>query len=193
MEAFLLGATLGLAAGISPGPLLALVIREAIHKGAPAGILAATAPLITDSWAVFLAWTLGAALPAWILTFIQMIGGVYLIYLGITGLRAPTSNQKINPSASSLRAAIMMNLANPHMYAFWFLVGAPLLHQLRSGGVGAFLLGFYLLIVSSKMALAVLAAKLRHTPAGTASAVIGNLALLCIGIYLIFNFLLIVA
>jgi len=185
MEAFLLGATLGLAAGISPGPLLALVIREAINKGATAGILAATAPLITDSWAVFLAWTLGAALPGWAISLIQIIGGIYIIYLGVIGLRSPISIQDAHDSTGSLRAAVLMNLTNPHMYVFWFLVGAPLLHQLRGSGISAFLLGFYLLIVGSKMSLAVLAAKLRHTPVGPASALVGNLALIGIGAYLL--------
>jgi len=187
MEAFLLGAALGLTAGISPGPLLALVVREAVSKGALAGVLAATAPLITDSWAVFLAWAVGAALPEWALRLLQVVGGVYLIYLGTAGLR---SSARPDPAASeraagSLQAAVLMNLTNPHMYAFWFLVGAPLLHELPGVGVLEFLLGFYILIVGSKMAIAVLASRLRHTPLGPASATVGNLTLLGVGVYLL--------
>jgi len=47
MEAFLLGASLGFAAGVSPGPLLAIVLREALRHGAAAGMRAALAPLVT--------------------------------------------------------------------------------------------------------------------------------------------------
>ncbi len=187
MEAFFLGAALGLAAGVSPGPLLALVIREAVSKGAAAGMLAATAPLITDSWAILLAWLLGATLPPWSLPALQMLGGAYLVYLGIAGLRSPKNLQHAGNATGSLRAAVLMNLTNPHMYAFWFLVGAPLLHQLH-GGVWAFLFGFYTLIVGSKMAVAVLAARLRHTPVGPASITVGNLLLLGLGVYLMLTF-----
>ncbi|WP_457638011.1 LysE family transporter [Oceanithermus sp.] len=187
MEPFLLGAALGLAAGISPGPLLALVVREAVSKGAAAGMLAATAPLITDSWVVFLAWTASAALPGWLLSAVQAAGGAYLVYLGIAGLRLSTgaAPAESGKTASSLRAAVLMNLTNPHMYAFWFLVGSPLLHKLSGSGVWAFLAGFYTFIVGSKMVIAVLASRLRHTPAGPASAAISNLALLGVGVYLL--------
>jgi len=184
MEAFLLGAAMGLAAGVSPGPLLALVVREAVTKGAAAGMLAALAPLITDSWAVYLAWLVGERLPAWLLPLLQATGGLYLLYLGYRGLRAPDAPVESASAGGSLRAAIIMNLTNPHMYAFWFLVGAPLLHRLGNG-LWAFLAGFYLLIVGSKMAIAWLAARLRHTPLGPAGARLGNLALLGLGIYLL--------
>ena len=187
MEAFYLGAALGLAAGISPGPLLAFVVREAVSKGAAAGILAALAPVITDSWAVYLAWLVGAVLPTWLLPAIQAAGGAYLIYLGVSGLRAPQIPMAATNPGGSLQAAVVMNLTNPHMYAFWFLVGAPLLHRLH-GGVWLFLFGFYLLIVGSKMIIALLAARLRHTPLGPASITIGNLGLLGLGAYLILTF-----
>ncbi len=184
MEAFFLGAALGLAAGVSPGPLLALVVREAVARGAAAGMLAALAPLITDSWAVYLAWLVGGALPDWLLPLLQTVGGLYLVYLGLTGLRAPPAAEP--GGGGSLRAAVLMNLTNPHMYAFWFLVGAPLLHRLGSG-VWAFLAGFYLAIVGSKAAIAWLAARLRHTPLGPAGVTGGNLALAGLGLYLLIS------
>ena len=191
MEAFFLGAALGLAAGVSPGPLLALVVREAVSKGAAAGMLAALAPLITDSWAVYLAWLVGGALPDWLLPALQLVGGAYLIYLGVSGLRSAGTAAVVegDGAAGSLRSAILMNLTNPHMYTFWFLVGAPLLRRLE-GGVWAFLAGFYLLIVGSKMAIAVLASRLRHTPVSGASVTVGNLALLGLGAYLLLGSLL---
>ena len=44
----MLGATLGLSAGISPGPLLTLVISESLKHGPGGGIKVALSPLITD-------------------------------------------------------------------------------------------------------------------------------------------------
>ena len=150
-------------------------------------MLAALAPLLTDSWAVLLAWLLGTSLPPWLLLLLQAVGGAYLIYLGISGLRSPPTLNGNFSAGGSLRAAVAMNLTNPHMYAFWFLVGAPLLHQLPGGGPWAFLLGFYLAIVGSKMALAILAARLRRTPIGPASSAFGNWALIAVGAYMLFD------
>ena len=42
------GAALGLSAGLSPGPLLALTVSQAIAHGAREGMKVAFAPLLTD-------------------------------------------------------------------------------------------------------------------------------------------------
>jgi len=183
MEAFLLGAGLGFAAGVSPGPLLAIVLREALRHGAAAGMRAALAPLITDSWAIALAWVAGAALPEAALRGLQLAGGLYLAYLGWTGLRRP-ARLEVESGSGSLRAAVLANLTNPHMYLFWFLVGAPLLRRLGAEA-WAFLAGFYLLIVGSKMALAWLAARLRRTPLHGPALRLGDGVLLALGLYLV--------
>ena len=185
MEALFLGAALGLSAGLSPGPLLALVLREAVRKGARAGMLAATAPLLSDSWVVALAWWAGGALPAAALQALQLLGGLYLLRLGYAGLRpAPSAPAAPAPAAESLRAAVVMNLTNPHMYLFWFLVGAPLLQRLGAGAWW-FLLGFYLTIVGSKVVLAWLAARMHRSGAQQLLVRLGDLALLGLGLYLI--------
>jgi len=184
VEAFALGAALGLAAGVSPGPLLALVLREAVQKGARAGMLAALAPVVSDSWAVLLAWWLGGALSPAVLRTVQLAGGLYLLQLGLRGLRTAPLKAEAAPAAASLRAAVVMNLTNPHMYLFWFLVGAPLLHRLGAGAWG-FLLGFYLTIVGSKAALAWLAARLHESPLQGPLVRIGDLALAGLGLYLL--------
>jgi len=46
VDALILGATIGLAAGISPGPLLFLTITSALRSGARAGVIVACAPLL---------------------------------------------------------------------------------------------------------------------------------------------------
>jgi threonine/homoserine/homoserine lactone efflux protein len=48
MDSFLLGLSLGLGAGLAPGPLLALVIRSTLQDGAAAGVRVAFSPLVTD-------------------------------------------------------------------------------------------------------------------------------------------------
>ncbi|NCD26558.1 MAG: hypothetical protein EOL86_13335, partial [Deltaproteobacteria bacterium] len=42
------GLVLGLSAGLSPGPLLTLMLSETLRHGVRAGLLVAVAPLISD-------------------------------------------------------------------------------------------------------------------------------------------------
>jgi len=158
VEAFLLGLSLGLAAGLSPGPLLFLVLREAARKGSKAGVLAALAPLLTDAPVVAAAWLLARKLPPEFLRGVGVLGGLWLLYTGARGLFAPPKEAEA-PAAESLKAGVLANLSNPHMYLFWFSVGMPLLARLGNAAA-LFLLGFYLTLVGSKAALALLAGRL---------------------------------
>jgi len=54
------------------------------------------------------------------------------------------------------------NLLNPHPYLFWFSVGVPLMSQALRKNTAAligFIVGFYLLLVGSKVILAVMVAR----------------------------------
>ena len=155
----MLGLSLGLAAGLSPGPLFFLVLREATRKGPRAGVLAALAPLITDAPVVAAAWLLAEGLPKEILRWVGVFGGGWLVYSGLSGLLRPEPKAKGPPEAASLKAGVLANLANPHMYLFWFSVGTPLLAELGPDAI-FFLLGFYLTLVGSKVLLALFAGRL---------------------------------
>lgn len=48
MDALVLGLAIGLAAGLSPGPLLVLVVTESLRSGWRGGMLTAAAPLLSD-------------------------------------------------------------------------------------------------------------------------------------------------
>ena len=48
MEFFAAAAVFGLSGGLSPGPLLALVVAETLARGRSAGLAVAASPLITD-------------------------------------------------------------------------------------------------------------------------------------------------
>ena len=158
MDALLLGLSLGLAAGLSPGPLLFLVLREAARRGPTAGALAALAPLVTDAPVVAAAWLAAGRLPEGALRLVGLFGGLWLLYSGLKGLLGKASPPSAAP-AESLKAGVLANLANPHMYLFWFAVGTPILASLGSRAV-FFLLGFYLTLVGSKVLVALFAGRM---------------------------------
>jgi threonine/homoserine/homoserine lactone efflux protein len=88
MTDFLLGVSLGFSAGVSPGPLLALVITTALNRGFRSGVRVALAPILTDAPLIVAALTVSASLPAAFLAALTLAGGVFVVYLGFETLRA---------------------------------------------------------------------------------------------------------
>ncbi len=78
MELTLLGAGLGLAAGLSPGPLLTVLVAVSIERGFRSGLRVAIAPLLTDAPIVILALLLLKDLPASFLGGLTLLGGLYV-------------------------------------------------------------------------------------------------------------------
>jgi threonine/homoserine/homoserine lactone efflux protein len=164
-ELMAMGAILGLTAGISPGPLLALVITETITKNKIAGFKIAFAPLITDLpiiAAAFLIFSYAARLN-FIMSFISFIGAVFLSYLGLECLKTDNlPDVRGSVRSGSLLKGIAANLLNPHPYLFWITVGTPL--ALRAIGISVFTTilffsSFYIMLVGSKVVVALIVDK----------------------------------
>ncbi len=156
-----LGITLGFGAGISPGPLLTLVITTTLERGFGAGLRVALAPMLTDVPIVALVLLTLNMLPSWALMGLSVAGGLFVIYLGVETWRsapaATLSAQTDAPGRQDLWRGALVNLLSPHPWLFWIGVGGPLLlaawgHSLWHGL--AFLLGFYGLLIGSKIVLA---------------------------------------
>jgi len=162
------GMILGLSAGIAPGPLMALVISETLQHNVSAGIKVALAPIITDAPIIILTIFLAAGLSEFnmLLGVISFAGGFFILYLGIKIIfssSVPGVEISDTPS-NALRKGILVNALSPHPYLFWFTVGAPMMAKamaINNFYVIAFIAGFYILLVGSKIALAVIAGKSR--------------------------------
>ncbi len=159
--ALFLGISLGFGAGISPGPLLTLVVTTTLERGFGAGLRVALAPIITDAPIVALVLITLNALPTGAVVLLSAAGGLFVLYLGVETLRqartAQLSAQTQSGHSQDLLRGALVNIFSPHPWLFWIGVGGPVL--LNSWGVHplngmAFLLGFYTLLVGSKVALA---------------------------------------
>src|SRR3990170_5939746 len=84
------GVVFGLAAGVSPGPMLALVISETLQRGRRAGLLVALAPLVSDTPIVGASVYLLAqvARSALVLGLVSLAGAGFVAYLAYESLRA---------------------------------------------------------------------------------------------------------
>ena len=168
MNYLMLGLTLGLSAGITPGPLLTLVITASLRRGWAGGLLVALAPFVTDAPIIALSLLLLDRLPPWALTAVTGAGGLLVIYLGVDALRAarraelPGQAEEGSTGGNELWQGALVNLLNPHPYLFWATVGGPtLLAGWRESAAYAvaFLAGFYALLVGSKVIIAWLVAR----------------------------------
>ena len=69
----------------------------------------------------------------------------------------------------SLLRGALVNALNPHPYLFWFSVGAPLVIKAQRQspwGGAAFIVTFYMLLIGSKIGLALVVGKSRTFLAG---------------------------
>jgi threonine/homoserine/homoserine lactone efflux protein len=172
MTALASGVLLGLSAGLAPGPMLALVLAQTLRHGPREGCKIALTPLLTDAPIILLTLALAtklAELHLW-LGIVSMAGAIFVFYLSWESfwpvrqqLEAPAERPK------SWLKGIATNLLNPHPWLFWLTVGAAILAKTMAQGwlvAAAFLFGFYLLLVGSKVLVAVLAGRCRDLLAG---------------------------
>ena len=160
LSAFGAGAVFGVSGGISPGPLLVLVISESMRHGARAGIMVAMTPLLTDLPVMILAVFLLNQLSHFeiLLGCISIAGSIFLMRIGWLSLKTAgilLKNEELEPY--SLGTRMMTNYLNPNMYLFWFTVGAPFLLRStwdNSGPAMFFIFSFYISIVGAKSLIA---------------------------------------
>ena len=162
-----MGSILGLSAGFAPGPLLTLVISETLQHDIRAGVKVALAPMITDLPIIMLTLFILVKLSGFhrVLGIISCMGGLFVLYLGWQSI--VTKGVELNLQGTrpkSLAKGIIVNTLNPHPYLFWFGVGGPTVTKAMNLGMVAPLLfigSFYVLLVGSKILIAVLVGKSR--------------------------------
>ncbi len=162
------GITLGFIAGISPGPLLVLVITETIKYSRKEGIKMALVPLISDLPIVFFSVLVIYKLSDSdiLLGIISILGAVFLFYLAWENIRVKSINVNIvSEKNRTIRKGVIANFLSPHPYLFWMLVGGPISikaynHSLIS--VILFIAGFYIFIVGTKIIVAILSEKSKN-------------------------------
>jgi threonine/homoserine/homoserine lactone efflux protein len=161
MDALLFGISLGFIAGISPGPLMTLVLSASLRRGFRAGAITSLAPLVSDTPVIILSLVALRQVPESFLAVLTLAGGVLVVFLGVrTIIEARTlseSDELDEAGGSDLLKAALVNLLNPHPWLFWVTVGAPFFLQTwreAAWQAVAFLLSFTGLLVGTKVVIA---------------------------------------
>lgn len=168
----IIGVSLGLSAGLSPGPLFAMVISQTARYGLREGVKAALSPLVTDlpivAVAVFLLANVAGYKP--MLGLVSLAGGLFVAYLAYENMRTKALALDTGTvAANSLAKGAAVNMLSPHPYLFWLAVGGPLMLTAYGQGLAeaaAFVVAFYACLVGSKIALAVVVSRSRRLVAG---------------------------
>jgi threonine/homoserine/homoserine lactone efflux protein len=173
MELLLAGLALGAGAGLAPGPLQALVISVSLSRGFAAGARVAAGPLLSDVVVIVVSLLVLRSIPERAVAVLGVVGGLFVVWLGIEALRDVAAEVEAGPrtGAGSLWRGALVNLLSPHPWIFWLTVGGPLLVAAWTDSAAsalAFLLGFYLLLVGSKIVLAAVVAGGRRRLSPTA-------------------------
>jgi threonine/homoserine/homoserine lactone efflux protein len=154
------GILFGLVAGISPGPMLALVVSETLRRNRRAGILVACAPLLTDAPIVIASVVVLSRLSQsnTVLGVISLLGALFLVYLAYGSLvGSPAVPDGSEKETGSLLKGVLANFLNPNPYLFWGVVGGPTILKASATALSAavaFLICFYICLVGSKVAMA---------------------------------------
>jgi len=184
LEFIVAAGVFGLSGGLSPGPLLTLVVSETLARGRNAGLAVSMSPLITDgpaiAAAVFLLGRVENSDAA--LGIISIAGGALLTTYGIAGLRG--AELKVEESEverkvwASLGKGVSVNFLNPNPYLFWLTIGTPILLRAHESSwflaIG-FLVVFYLALVGSKCVLTILVARSRAVLRGRAYVLVNRI------------------
>lgn len=155
------GFVFGLSAGLSPGPLLTLVVAETLKHNATEGVKIAISPLLTDFPIILLTVFIlsGLAHVDPVIGIIALCGGGYIAWLGWGSLTFDGADiQPQDAPPRSIRKGVIANFLNPSPYLFWFSVGGPLMLRALSDSLlsaVSFVLPFYLLLVGMKVLVAI--------------------------------------
>ncbi len=160
-------AVLGLASGLAPGPLLTLVIAHSLRHGPREGCKIALAPLLTDAPIIALTLALVSRLANQhlVLGTLSLAGGCFVLHLAADTFR-PARVDLDTPGAAprSWLNGALTNLLNPHPWLFWMTAGATMLARAVAESwltAVAFLGLFYLMLVGSKILLALVVGRSR--------------------------------
>lgn len=163
---FLQGLGLGLASGVAPGPMLALVLSAALRGGFRSGAMIAVAPLITDLPIILVSVGVASQLPTAVLRALSIIGGMVLAWHAYEAVRDAftvtldelrDSAAVAVPARQTLRRGVVANFLNPNPWVFWMSIGGPTLVQAwteRPVDAVLYLLPFYALLVGGKVGVA---------------------------------------
>lgn len=162
IEILIAALTLGVTAGLKPGPLGIYVIHQTLLHGPRAGLLASFAPFVSDGPIILGSFLLVSSFRQFdvFITLITVAGALYIAYVAIRLLVTSPVPQEPAAAPSSFPTAVKINLLNPAPYIFWSTVGGSYLLQNDLPSASLFALLFLGTLSTTKFLMALSIKKL---------------------------------
>jgi threonine/homoserine/homoserine lactone efflux protein len=187
------GVTLGFSAAVSPGPFQTYLLSQTMKNGWQRTLPATLAPIASDGPIIALVLFVLTQTPTWFLNLLQIIGGLFILYLAWGAYQTfktmdTSSTLGSETARQSLLKAIFINFLNPNPYIFWSVISGPILLEgwRQSPALGLSFVGsFYGFFVGFLVLLVLIFALARKSGPTVVRAMIGlsALALLVFGCY----------
>ncbi|WP_457626458.1 LysE family translocator [Persephonella sp.] len=163
LQDIITGLTFGIAAGLSPGPLMALLISETIKGHKRNGILVSISPIITDIPILFVSLLVMDSIRniQYIADLISVCGAFVLFYFGYKNIKMESYHIETDISGS-LKKGILLNILNPYTYLFWFFIGAPYVEKAGLIGGTLFTVSFFTGITGIMVLIALFTEKIKR-------------------------------
>ncbi|WP_456464345.1 LysE family translocator [Persephonella sp.] len=157
------GFVFGVAAGLSPGPLMALLISETLKGHKKNGILVSISPIITDIPILIVSLLILDRIKEvqHLLSVVYFIGAFVLFYLGYKNIKLKKLHIETDLTGS-LKKGVILNILNPYTYLFWFFIGAPYVSNAGVVGGSLFTIFFFIGITGSMILIAVFTQRLKR-------------------------------
>lgn len=142
LVAIALGFGLGLSLAVPPGPVNALITREASRGGAWAGIRAGLpAPIVDTGYMLLVLFGLTRLLDLKAMTpWLAVLGAGLMAYFAVDTVRIRQGGGKVLAGPLAVWA---VTLSNPFQYAWWLTAGAADLVQQAPWGIIGFLVAIF--------------------------------------------------
>lgn len=155
------GLILGATAAVQPGPYQAYLLSQTLRTGWRKTLPAAFAPLLSDGPIVLLVLLVLTTAPRWLLSGLQIAGGLFLLYLAYNAFRSYRAAETAAPAdvaelpQRSLLKGALLNALSPNPYIFWATIAGPIFisgwREAPALGL-SFVLGFYTALIGGFMA-----------------------------------------
>jgi threonine/homoserine/homoserine lactone efflux protein len=158
------GITYAFAAAIQPGPFQTFIISKTLENGWKKTLPAAFAPILSDGPIIVLVLFVLSKIPQELIRFLQIGGGLLLLYLAYSSFRSFLNFEKLkkpeaNKNDNTLVKAVLVNLLNPAPYIGWSLIMGPMfIKGYQEAAVNGIVLiaSFYMVIVLCQMGIILL-------------------------------------
>jgi threonine/homoserine/homoserine lactone efflux protein len=162
--------TYGFAAAVTPGPLCMYLISQAVTTGWRRTVPAAFSPLISDGPVAALVLVVLSRIPAGVVQYLRILGGIFILYLAIGAWRSWRDFNDRGESVpdqskpNNLWKAAVVNWLNPNVYIGWSIILGPIVlngwHRSPATGIAS-ILSFYATMIGTMILIIVLFAAAR--------------------------------